>query len=299
MTREKPFFSNITFRPRLPPPPSAMSPPPSTSPPWCLHPFFLFVVGNQLTAWAAGHTTPQSPIRPAVLIFLLVLASYQFYWFPTYVDTISWPARAFGGTIFATPLVFFDRVILRGWAFGEGYPGPNDRLEKRKDVEGAELVGKDGKGEELARWQFGQEVNSFARGIGTVWETKGTPHFSATDPTYVPSRVGFVCLRSLSVLACYVTHLFVVDALVRYKDSPYVSPSYVPFLSRLDSISLDEISFRAINIFLFWVWNYTMLQGFYALSSAISVSLNANDIELWRPLFGSPADSYTVRNFWG
>ena len=270
---------------------------------WYLHPFILFLIGNELTAWTAGHTKPQSAVRPMILVVLILLSCYSFYWFPTYVNTIAWPARCFGGTIFLSPLTFFDRLMLRGWAYGDDYPGPNDQPKKLKGADSDKTNGTDGKAQKTpthpTRRAFGQEVNSFSRGIGTAWEAKGIPPFSTTDPTYVPGQVEFACWKLFSAVACYVIHLFIIDTLDKYKESPLVTSSYIPFLSRIGSVSMNEIYFRTVNTFLFWLWNYVMMEGFHALFAAISACVNANSIKQWRPFFGSPADSYSVRAFWG
>ena len=281
----------------------AMSSSTSGYPLWYLHPFILFNIGNQLTAWTAACTKPQATIRPVVLVILILLSCYSLYWYPTYVDTIAWPARCFGGAILLAPLAFFDRLMLRGWAYGDEFPGPNDQPRKLKGADGDNTDGTEGRAQEISpprtRRAFGQEVNSFARGVGTAWEAKGIAHFSTTDPTYVPSQVEFVCRKSFSAVACYMIHLFIINALDKQKASPLLSSSYVPFLSRIGSVSMNEIYFRIVNTFLFWLWNYTMIEGFHAFFSVISVCLDANNIKQWRPFFGSPADSYTVRAFWG
>ena len=281
----------------------AMSPSSSPYPPWYLHPFIVFNFENQLTAWTAAYTKPQSTIRPVVLVVLILLSGYSFYWFPKYVDTIAWPARCFGAAVLVAPLGFFDRLMLRGWAYGDEYPGPTDTPKKLKRAAGDEIDGTEGKAQKksppLTRMGFGQEVNSFTRGVGTAWEAKGIAHFSTTNPTYVPSQVEFVCRKAFSVVACYTIHLLIVNALDSWKATLLLSSSHVPILSRIGSVSMHEIYFRTVNTFLFWLWNYTMMEGFHAFFSILSACVDANNIKEWRPLFGSPADSYTVRAFWG
>jgi len=97
----------------------------ATNPPWYFHPFIIAILQNQAASLTAEFTSSHSVWRPLVLVCLLICSAFSIYWFPVYITTIAWPARVLGGMSLGIPLHFFDRLILRTWAFGDGNPGWN------------------------------------------------------------------------------------------------------------------------------------------------------------------------------
>jgi len=69
---------------------------------------------------------------------------YTIYPFPAYLTTTAWPGRALGGMPLGVPTHFFDRLVLRRWAFGDGQPGPNSAIKKNLEGKRKKLDGTDG-----------------------------------------------------------------------------------------------------------------------------------------------------------
>ena len=282
------------------PPESAAN---GSSHPWYLHPFVIANLQSQVVQLTAGFTSSHSIWRPIVLVGLLISSAYSIYRFPAYITINVWPARVLGSVSLGLPLHFFDRLILRRWAFGDGQPSPSAAVKQKLEGKRKKLDGSDGKqGEEstfTARRKFGQEVARSSRDAGKPWEVKNVPHFSTRDPNWVPSRPEFIARRLFLLLFCYYAQLFTIDAIAQYSDSVLLSDSHVPLLSRLGNVSVQEVYFRVVIIFVHWLWQYCYLQGFHALFSVIDIAFNPSNIPLWRPFFGDFVHSYTLRNFWG
>ncbi|KAF9872117.1 hypothetical protein CkaCkLH20_10454 [Colletotrichum karsti] len=64
-------------------------------------------------------------------------------------------------------------------------------------------------------------------------------------------------------------------------------------------LTTHQLQLRAFTVFS-WLWsNYALLQKYHAILSVTFVLLGADDPDHWPPLFGSPADAWTVQGFWG
>lgn len=272
-------------------------------PPWYFHPFVIAMLQNRAASLTAGFTLSHSIWRPIVLVCLLVCSALSIYWFPVYITTTAWPARVLGGTSLSIPLHFFDRLILRRWAFGDGQPGPHDPVKNKLEGKRTKQDGADGKGGNdsafAARMGFGQNVTASVKDTGKPWEVKNIPPFSTRNPSWVPSQTEFICRKLLSLLFCYYTQLLTIDAIVKYKDSLLLLDERIPLLSRLGNISTQEAYFRVLIVFLHWLLQYCYMEGFHSLFSIISVSLDVSNIPVWRPFFGDFVHSYNLRNFWG
>ncbi|KAI0386659.1 membrane bound O-acyl transferase family-domain-containing protein [Hypomontagnella monticulosa] len=84
------------------------------------------------------------------------------------------------------------------------------------------------------------------------------------------------------------------------------TPDQEPILRRLleddedDPISQHQLILRAFMC-VSWIWaNILILELYHALLSVVFVViLRLDDPEDWPPLFGNPAEAWTVRRFWG
>ncbi|KAI2638974.1 membrane bound O-acyl transferase family-domain-containing protein [Hypomontagnella submonticulosa] len=84
------------------------------------------------------------------------------------------------------------------------------------------------------------------------------------------------------------------------------TPDQEPILRRLlendedDPVSQHQLILRAFMC-VSWMWaNFLILESYHAvLSIVFVVVLRLDDPEDWPPLFGSPAEAWTVRRFWG
>ena len=114
----------------------------------------------------------------------------------------------------------------------------------------------------------------------------------------MPSRVDFITRRTVAAILCYNACNVAAEIQLRLDDSLLV-PEKVPLLSRMSDISKSELQVRFISTLAHWVQSYSFLQCGYSAAAVIDVAVNPTDLRLWRPMFGSLAESYTIHGFWG
>lgn len=139
------------------------------------------------------------------------------------------------------------------------------------------------------------------RHIDSPLQIKNVPPFSSADPPHIPSRSAFLLRTSLTTLICTV----LVDASgQRIPPSPsdlatVFSPARIPLLTRPDNFASDRLKLRALLTLGFWSSIYFFCQAAYGAMAVLAVSLGSSPPKSWPPFFGSVADAYTLRNFWG
>lgn len=261
---------------------------------YLLHPIVVFLVSNVTLTFTAAFTDRGSPVRYIALAILAICAyvlprSYQHF-----VKSTGWIGRVPAGAAFWNNVTCIDRLILRGWDY-EHY-GPHDLHSsgngkaKSSPDRSDQIRG--------TRMEFGSEVAGLARGVDRFWEIKNVPHFDEERPDYVPSRGAFVLVHTAAVLTCYYLHNFAASATFRL-DPQLLDASHIPLLARISELTTRELRTRVISTLGYWTVQYCMMQFFYSASALVSAMINPQSIKSWRPLFGSPKDAYTLRNFWG
>ena len=267
-----------------------------------LNPLVLYQIASLITVFALGFTLPRSALRLAGLVAVSVCAWYAIAGLPVFFPTSGYPGRVFGGAIFTLPVLYFDRLILKKWSY-DTHPDicktSKEKEQKNPDLKVDDFSGKVKKTSSFwSRFAFGQAVTTSPRGIGTSWEAKNVPSFSARDPKYVPFRTEFIAKHSFMVLAIYLVHDYALDTQLGL-DRSLLSPVYVPFFQRIGDVSWAEIPTRYLIAISYWITQYCILEAAFSIFAIIGACFNPNDLELWPPLFGSLLDAYTVRGFWG
>jgi hypothetical protein len=140
------------------------------------------------------------------------------------------------------------------------------------------------------------------RAIGTPRQAKGTPSFPAyyteKDPKTI-TRARFLT-REVSIA---VWQYLVVDLLnvivkkdsVDRKESGVLVPAGTQF-----NLTADQWADRATSTLIGWFVVSRLLVSFYSRAAAIIfVALGFSAPSDCPPMFGTMADAYTLRNFWG
>ena len=262
-------------------------------------PWVFLVSSKLLFVYGAGFTSPASAQRYAIFIFLCLYTWRVLACFMSHVSTTSYLGSIVAGAIVAIPLTYFDRLLLRKWSF-------ENRciiFATAKDPQGNLLTGRndaktinDSDGS-ASRFTFGNEVGSSIRGPGTPWEVKGIPHFSNSDPEWVPSLTSFILWRLAIIFGCFVVHNYVVRVRMAL-DQDFLQPSRIPFLTRMGEVTRDELWTRMVVTISFWTTSYCILQVLFNVPAIIAVCLKPQSLRQWRPAFGSVLDAFTVRKFW-
>jgi Membrane bound O-acyl transferase family len=151
---------------------------------------------------------------------------------------------------------------------------------------------------ESLRW-----VHTFlnVREIGTSNSRRPIPSFSSTQSTYIPSRRQFIARHVVKLALCWL----IIDCMSLQPKAPasLISPERERLFSRLMSISPGELVDRTLITAGFWTCSYLFLQLLHSTLALICVGLPPMSRYYgpadFPPLFGSVAEMYTVRRFWG
>ncbi|GKZ38613.1 hypothetical protein AbraIFM66950_010922 [Aspergillus brasiliensis] len=153
----------------------------------------------------------------------------------------------------------------------------------------------------------GKLMSSFAllqttRGVGTPWQVKNIPRHPLVLRAKPPSRGQFIS-RQLAIAIWEVLALTLVLSLLATHDVQDHDGSYIYGSGRefeLAGSSLKQLLARITVSFLFgFPGSMLFLDALYRIGSLISVAVGMATIASWPPEFGSLADTYTVRGFWG
>ena len=148
-----------------------------------------------------------------------------------------------------------------------------------------------------------------------VWNNPRNLTFSRPDPAAAPYSclvlARFAIFRAAKAGMIILIHYLVVqnisERLTASSSLFHFTPDQEPILRRLfdwdedpDVVSSYELLLRAF-MSVSWIWaNILVLESYHALLSiTFVVILRLDDPEDWPPLFGSLADAWTVRRFWG
>ena len=133
----------------------------------------------------------------------------------------------------------------------------------------------------------------------TPWEVKNVPHFSSSDPSFVPSRSIFLRHNAILTLICY----FVIDVLslgFQPESNAVLSAAQnVLFFTRLGGVYTQQLAVHILSSFALWANIYCLMRMGYSILGIMAVGTGLSDVSAWRPPFGRLIDAYSVRRFWG
>ena len=277
------------------------------------HPFTIVLIDHQIVTLTAAFTTRQSPLRPALCALLVAVSCTGLAQYSNYTNASGNLGSSITATLGFAILIFIDRLLLRRWAFEDRqsiFPAQFGDQKKKKTheddqdrdvprqkqnapttVEATEdTVG--------SRMAFGLEVAGSGRMIDTPWQAQGIAPFAPHDPDYIPSRRSIVARRTLVMIASLVLRAVNLKMLLSIDPSCY-APSREPFLTRLATVTREEIAIRLILTVGYWVDLYCILQVIFGLSTVVLAFVKPDELSKLRPWFGSLAHAYTIRGFWG
>jgi hypothetical protein len=155
----------------------------------------------------------------------------------------------------------------------------------------------------LGKLKWSYELLLNPRGIGTRWQSKKIPPFSAQDPNYVPPKLAFVVQRLARALLAYLVYKLLVVAREIY-DSSLQDGDYNEEKERIirrlavGEVSMREIWIRAWMPVDFTVTAHCIYETTHNIVSAIAVVLGGRPQE-WPPLLGDITEVFSLRQFWG
>lgn len=150
----------------------------------------------------------------------------------------------------------------------------------------------------LNRLKFAWNSTMSIRNVNTPHEIRNTPYFSSTNPSYIPSRSRFL-IRSLATFTITYLLLDLMESAPPPPDLTLFNPSHVPVFTRLNEITFEEVVTRIVTSGVVWLAAFCIIATWNAFLEFFFVGTGLSEPKSWRPLFGSFAETYTVRGFWG
>ncbi|KAI9651498.1 MAG: hypothetical protein M1831_004669 [Alyxoria varia] len=210
--------------------------------------------------------------------------------------------------------VEYDKTAVLGHktfteAAARGSYERNDGMEEEKDAGRSGWTAKPSSRyagywtEQVAKLIFGiLQMVSF-RHVDTDWEVKNVPPFSASDPSYVPSRQNFLPRKLFVLTLCYLV-IDGSDTLGKQSSAEETaqifSASNVPLLmGSRENFSTERLAIRAGATFMFFLNIFVSGHFVYSSLAIASVSSGLSEPRAWRPAFGALSDARSVRLFWG
>lgn len=267
------------------------------------NPILLLFIQYTTTALILGFTSPTSVFRFALLPFVMICAAICVPACKTFLLRDPWAALV-GGYSITYLFQYITLALLSGCSCetdgADSGPAPQPSIGKEHTQQQGRESGKPPTPAQIVwiRLQFGISAASSFRWSGTKRQVKNVPHFSASDPSYVPSRATFLRQTATKIVACYL----VIDLLGLGNDEGMnvanFDSSKIPFLTRLNEIPLAELVTRCSATIGAGVGIYCSQDCLQSMLAFVTVALGLSKVEDWRPRFGAVGDAYSIRRFW-
>ena len=266
------------------------------------HPIVLLLVQCSSTAFVLGFTSSDSLYRYALLLLQAISCAICVAACKTALVRGAWAATVGGYSI----TYLFHYVVLallselsyerNGLDFSATPQHLVETIHPERDAIYTKSLGVPQAF--WARLKFGLSAASSFRWTGSRREVKNVPHFSASDPSFVPTKTAFLWQTATKVLACYLTIDLMGLGNNEEMNKTYFHSTKVPFLTRLTEISGAELSMRIGGTIGAGVGIYCAQEGLQSTLAFIAVSLGLSEARDWRPRFGAIGDAYSIRRFW-
>ena len=266
-----------------------------------LHPLFYLAFQKAILILLLGFTSSESILRPASLPLLILCNYYLISSYTLYIPRSHW-IDFITGEVQCGLLDHIEKLLLSRWSFE--IRGPSAEIGKRRELgEGKEIgafIQKSSTGDETwDRLRFGTWAAISSRYISSPYQARNVPPYSTSDPSYIPSRRVFLLQRVATFLISYVLTDLLVRVSQSYRNHIVFGKSYVPFYTRRDEVTAEEVLIRVGTTIGFWLGAYTSIQAYHSATGLIAVASGLLDPADWRPMFGSLSNAYTLRGFWG
>ncbi|KAL4803051.1 membrane bound O-acyl transferase family-domain-containing protein [Aspergillus unguis] len=258
-------------------------------PPW-VPPAFYWNLIQLIAGLTATFTAAKSPLRlPAAattaLLAYLLTTNFQTHFAATR------PSGPIVAMCWVNVLNAFDLLLSSRASYDAQLAYTKSKNEKKD---------KPSSKDSLAKKLFYALILPYnLRRINSPWQITRLPRFSASDPSYVPSRTKFL-LQSLFKLA-------ISGLLMHFLTVEPTDPYLVPALARLSETKsilllrdydLSSILLQARFSLSFGIITRAAIVGGYTSGAAIAVLLGSDPAE-WPPIAGSLTGAWSLGRLWG
>lgn len=248
-----------------------------------------------LNAIVVGFTPPSSYMRLAGLPLML---SCVIHVLPRCLEAsgkVIW-ATLLGAHSISFLFQYIETALVSQWCFENR--GPSVRAGIKRQGQGQ--VGK-GRGDEANAWnrtRFGYFAAVTTRNAGTSYEVERIPRFSKKDPTYVPSKAGFLIRKAGLLLVCCLT-IDMFTIISQPEDNAInFHPDRIPWTDAAN-LAVEPLIIRLTSVLGFWMNLYCIIQALLGSLAIFTVAVGTSEPKYWPPAFGSIGEAYTLRRFWG
>ena len=261
------------------------------------HPWTLLMVQLSIFGAAATLTKHTSSARYFAIAIMIAIACYFHQTVHARVDNRAWKSIP-SGTVVGSILSAIERLLLGQWNFEAGGPEEHSKPGAANDNSVAQEASHSSReGLTKSKFWFSLDTVCSARGIGRSWQVKNVPHFSSTDPSYVPSRHSFLIRKLALISICFI--IFDAATAQPPPEERFIAADKQPLLSRLNEITIEEFVVRLACAQGFWINSAAILNFFAGAYAFVVVAVGISEPAAWPPLFGSPVEAYSIRQFWG
>lgn len=267
-----------------------------------LLPIALILVEVATTVLAVGFTSPLSKhIRMPGLIIVAACTYLTVLTARGHVTNVMW-ASIFAGNAMTYLLRYLELALLEKWSFDDRGPTRTKKLEKPRN-EATELKNKTiAYPHQATAWQrlkFGASVTLNPRQLNTPYQVKNVPTWSNNDPRYTPSRGDFLQTTAVKVLLGYLIIDLCSLGADPERNKVLFSKEKVGLFTRLDRVSAEELLIRVSASFILYLNIYCIFMIMHGSLMILAVGSGFSSVKEWRPAYGSLAEAYSVRRFWG
>ncbi|KAF2499668.1 hypothetical protein BU16DRAFT_279495 [Lophium mytilinum] len=256
-----------------------------------MHPIVYLFAEIAITVFVIGFTPPNSLFR---LVGLLAVAFCVFQCIPLcmpYMIRTPWAALV-GGYSVTYAYHYLDVALLSRWSFEQGAP-VSGLTKPSTDVKGSQAISApSGRNPIIQQLLFGLKITFSWRFIDTPYQIKNVP------PVIAKNRKDFLLRTFVTIAISYV----VLDIISSSNDSAIASKflglDKVPFLTRLNQISAEELVIRAFTVLAAGIGLNCVQGGIYHVFALLAVSSGISEPSEWPPFYGSVRAAYSLRAFW-
>lgn len=281
-----------------------------------IHPLTFYAVQKLAIILLVGFTPSRSLLRYAPLPVLLGIGFSILPCYGLHIGSspnILWAA----GEVLMGNLEYIEKLLLSQWSFEDKGPRPEIRRREnsKSKSEGSSLSnGKtvdgrfhDKEARHVAysfdnfydRVKFALWAGTSYRYIATPFQTANTPPYSTSNPTYIPSRTVFLLRKGLIIISSVVVLDLIALSKIVPRDLALFTEEKARLFPPVNEITATWVLTRVRSTFGFWLGNCVGMQIYYSAITSIGVAIGLTNPAERRPVFGSIADAYNLRGYWG
>lgn len=265
-------------------------------------PLIYLPIQLSLIASLIAFSSPTSFLRPLLLPILVICNYYLLSTYSFYIPRSPWIGFVSGVTL-GQILDYIEKLLLSQWSYARY--GPNaqavtrDKADENWDSRMSSDRQSNREGAIWDRLKFGFWAAISNRYIGSPYLARNVPPYSYSNPFFVPTRSAFLLNKATTLVICYLAVDILAQGNQPDKNPTVYGENQVPIFTRLGNVTMSEVVTRVFTSVFFWIGSYLVVQGYYTGLALLSVMSGFDHPDLWRPNFGSIAEAYTIRGYWG